>query len=111
MYLHWLSACLLSLWVSISWADEGAFHKDDDFNAGEYGIYPTHKFKTSTIEPPRINFMKEFSNCDDGSYIFVTPRGNVAYSSFYILDHECVAATYLPFYRTRLTYCAHTEVP
>lgn len=60
---------------------------DKQYNEGKYGQYPTHQFKTTIIEPPRLNFMKPFTNCDDGSYIFVAPRGNVAWSAFYILDH------------------------
>ena len=66
------------------------FLKNDKYNNGGYGNYPTHKFKTSTIEPPRLNFMKPFTNCDDGSYIFVSPRGAAAWSAFYILDAEYV---------------------
>lgn len=58
--------------------------------AGDYGTYPVHKFKTSNIEPPRFNFEAPFSGCDDGSYIFFSPRGNVVSATFYIYDHEYV---------------------
>lgn len=57
---------------------------------GKHGTYPKHHFKTSVIEPPRLNFEEPFSKCDDGSYMFVAPRGNVVGQSFYILDLEYV---------------------
>lgn len=91
MYRAWLcillAACLRAL---LCHADEKSFLKNAKFNDGEYGNYPKHKFRTSIIEPPRLNFMEPFTNCDDGSYIFVAPRGAAAWSSFYILDHEYV---------------------
>lgn len=60
--------------------------QSEEYNNGDFGEYPTHKFKTSSIEPPRLNFMKPFTNCDDGTYIFIAPRGYIAWSAFYILD-------------------------
>ena len=58
---------------------------------GDHGTYPRHHFKTSIIEPPRLNFEASFrENCDDGSYMFVSPRGNVVGQSFYVLDLEYV---------------------
>lgn len=84
-------ATLLTCLLSRCRADEKSYYKDSKYNQGDYGPYPRHKFKTSIIEPPRMNFMQPFTNCDDGSYLFVSPRGNVAYSSFYIVDHEYVA--------------------
>ncbi|KAK6068271.1 secreted protein [Seiridium cupressi] len=91
--MHQLLRLVLPFFLTWGWpqpcrADEPTFRNSVDFNNGKFGTYPTHKFKTSTIEPPRPNFMKPFSNCDDGSYIFVSPRGIVAPSSFYMLDHE-----------------------
>ena len=92
MYLPSLSATTLLLglsWISdLAHADEPSFFKDEAFMKGDHGTYPTHKFKTSVIEPPRLNFEESFDRCDDGSYIFLSPRGNVASASFYILDHD-----------------------
>jgi hypothetical protein len=83
-----LSCLLLSL--STCRADEEPFYHDDKFNNGEYGRYVQQEFKTSDMVPPRINFMQPFNKpeCDDGSYIFVAPRGNVPNASFYIMDAE-----------------------
>lgn len=69
-------------------ADDKMFLKNDKYNAGEYGKYVTQHFRTTPIEPPRINFMRPFTNCDDGSYLFITPRGHEVSPSFYIMDHE-----------------------
>lgn len=69
-------------------ADEKMFLQNNKYNAGEYGKYVTQSFKTSPIQPPRFNFMQPFTDCDDGSLLFIAPRGEVAYSSFYIMDAE-----------------------
>lgn len=69
-------------------ADAPVFLQNTKYNAGEYGKYVMQEFKTSHITPPRMNFMKPFTECDDGSYLFIAPRGNIADSSFYIMDHE-----------------------
>ena len=68
--------------------DDKTFYRNQKYNEGDFGKYPVHHFQTSDLTPPRINFMQPFTDCDDGSYIFVAPRGNVPDSSFYILDHE-----------------------
>lgn len=87
---RWVTPFLLLLSSSAlpTLADDKIFLKNNKYNEGEYGKYVTQKFRTSPIEPPRFNFMQPFSNCDDGSYLFISPRGNIAYSSFYIMDHE-----------------------
>ena len=90
----WFLAVLLAWVARLCWADEKSFLRNAKYNEGEFGHYPTHKFKTSVIEPPRLNFMQPFSKCDDGSYIFVSPRGNSAWSSFFILDHEYVSTPF-----------------
>lgn len=86
----WVTPFLLLLSSSTQpcLADDKMFLKNNKYNAGEYGKYVTQQFQTSPIEPPRFNMMKPFSECDDGSYLFIAPRGEVAYSSFYIMDHE-----------------------
>ena len=78
------------LWALVCRADQPSFYKDVEFMDGGRGTYPKHHFKTSIIEPPRMNFEEPFSKCDDGSYIFVAPRGNVVDQTFHILDHEYV---------------------
>lgn len=78
--------------LSICNADDRVLIANEDYNNGFYGDYPTHTYHSSKIKPPRLNFMQPFTNCDDGSYIFLTPRGRIANSSFYILDHEYVFA-------------------
>jgi len=89
MYRAWLQACTIwALLLTITKADKPSYVQDVGFMAGDYGTYPVHKFKTSNIEPPRFNFEAPFSSCDDGSYIFFSPRGNVVSATFYIYDHE-----------------------
>ncbi|KAK3719322.1 hypothetical protein LTR37_004541 [Vermiconidia calcicola] len=84
-----LSSSCLSLWAaSTCRADEQPYLRNKEYNEAEYGRYVTQKFKTVDIEAPLLNFMRPFTDCDDGSYIFVSPRGNVPDATFYILDHE-----------------------
>lgn len=52
-----------------------AFFQDSEFNDGSYGRYVTQTFESSNATSTRINMMQPFTACDDGSYIFVTPRG------------------------------------
>jgi hypothetical protein len=76
--LSWLTTCL---------ADQQAFIDDARYNNGDYGHYPHQTFfSRAGIEAPRPNFMKPFTNCDDGSYLFVSLRGNYAEAKPYILD-------------------------
>lgn len=53
-----------------------AFFRDDDYNRARYGQYVSNSFKTENVTAPRLNIMNPLSKCDDGSYIFVAPRGN-----------------------------------
>lgn len=53
------------------------FTNDADFNAGRYGYYITQTFKSSNVTAPRINMQKPFTACDDGSHLFITPRGEL----------------------------------
>lgn len=61
-----------------------------EYNLGAYGLYVNRTFQSSNVLAPRLNFEKPFTACDDGSYIFVTPRGEVVDSAPYILDVKCV---------------------
>lgn len=51
--------------------------QDAEFNNGAYGLYVQQTFKSRNITAPRLNMQQSFTNCDDGSYLFVTPRGEV----------------------------------
>lgn len=88
-----LPLLLLAFFLRLCAADKPSWIKDEEFMQGGHGTYPRHHFKTSIIEPPRLNFEEPFTGegkCDDGSYMFVAPRGNVVGQSFYILDLEYV---------------------
>lgn len=52
-----------------------ALLRDSAYNDGSYGRYVTQTFKSSNVSATRINMMQPFTGCDDGSYLFVTPRG------------------------------------
>jgi hypothetical protein len=94
------SLLLSSLWATLPLcrADQQPYVKSDEYNNADLGRYVTQKFKTSDLEPPMMNSMQPggFSNCDDGSYIFVSPRGNIPDATFYIMDHECVLSPPIP---------------
>lgn len=78
--LGWSATCL---------ADQQAFINDAGYNNGDYGHYPHQTFfSRDNIESPRPNFVKPFTNCDDGSYLFVSLRGNIADAKPYILDPD-----------------------
>lgn len=51
--------------------------QDADYNEGAYGRYVTQTFRSANVTVPRLNMDMPFSNCDDGSYLFVTPRGEI----------------------------------
>ena len=88
----WRSLLCILLWSAICCADKSPFFHDERYNEADYGRYVQQHFKTSDMVPPRVNFMQPFNKpeCDDGSFIFVAPRGNVPNASFYIMDHEYV---------------------
>ena len=91
--MHRLCLWLLSSFALLfaqCWADAEPYYRNDEYNEGAYGRYVQQEYKTSDIAPPRINFMQPFNKpeCDDGSYIFVAPRGNVPNASFYIMDSD-----------------------
>ncbi|CAK3921670.1 Hypothetical predicted protein [Lecanosticta acicola] len=53
------------------------FVQDALFNKGAYGLYVEQTFRSNNVTVPRLNMQQPFTYCDDGSYIFVTPRGEV----------------------------------
>ncbi|GIZ37054.1 hypothetical protein CKM354_000051700 [Cercospora kikuchii] len=69
-------------------ADQVAFHADSQYNDGTYGSYVTQTFKShpQVTAVPIVNFMKPFTSCDDGSYLFLAPRGDAADATPMILD-------------------------
>lgn len=69
-------------------ADEEAYHDDALYNKGDLGRYVTQNFHTTKHIAPRLNINLPFTGCDDGSYIFIAPRGNVPDATLYILDAE-----------------------
>ncbi len=86
------SVLFLSLWATLRLcrADQPPFLRDELYNEAERGRFVYQTFKTSELQPPRWNMMSPFNKCDDGSYFFMTTRGNIPDSTFYIMDHECV---------------------
>ncbi|KAF2161150.1 hypothetical protein M409DRAFT_69991 [Zasmidium cellare ATCC 36951] len=83
-----LAALALLFLSTICLADVTPFYANDKYNKGSFGKYVTQTFKSNpeVTAVPIINFMKAFTNCDDGSYLFVAPRGAVAPSTPMILD-------------------------
>ncbi|CAK4032131.1 Hypothetical predicted protein [Lecanosticta acicola] len=81
-----LTSILLTTKTSV--ADVTPFVNNAQYNAGKYGDYPTQTFKSNpaVTQVPRVNFMKPFTNCDDGSYLFLTPRGHAPDPTLVILD-------------------------
>lgn len=79
---------LLALVAIPCQTDQAPFYADSKYNDAEYGFYVTQTFKSSpqVTGVPVVNFMEPFTRCDDGSYLFITPRGKVAESTPMILD-------------------------
>ncbi|KAI7007099.1 hypothetical protein KC355_g7456, partial [Hortaea werneckii] len=61
---------------------------DEKYNSGDLGRYVTQSYKTTKEIAPRFNINLPFTNCDDGSYIFIAPRGWVPDATLYIIDAE-----------------------
>lgn len=85
---QWLSLPAILLATSSATADELPFLNDASYNKGDLGHYVTQSFKTIDDIAPWLNVNLPFTNCDDGSYIFIAPRGNVPDATLYILDAE-----------------------
>ncbi|KAI6878780.1 hypothetical protein KC360_g8390 [Hortaea werneckii] len=86
----WLSlpSTLLFAPIPYSYADEEPFIADSVYNSGDLGRYVTQSYKTTKEIAPRFNINLPFTNCDDGSYIFIAPRGWVPDATLYIIDAE-----------------------
>ncbi|KAF2765508.1 hypothetical protein EJ03DRAFT_330895 [Teratosphaeria nubilosa] len=78
----------LSFLVSLpfSFADHEGFYQNEDYNAGKFGWYVRQGFKTTTVTAPVLNVNTPFTECDDGSLLFIAPRGEKAEPRPYILD-------------------------
>ena len=53
------------------------FINSTKYNEGEYGRYVTQNFRTASVKAPKPNLMMPFSACDDGSKLFLSPRGMI----------------------------------
>jgi hypothetical protein len=69
-------------------AHDEALYNSQEYNNGQLGQYVTQTFVSTYVTAPKVNFAKSFTNpaCDDGSYLFIAPRGEKAKSSVCILD-------------------------
>lgn len=78
----------LSFFLALTSADEGNFFRDQEYNDAAYGSYPHQSFHTTKAVAPRVNFIEYFNKteCDDGSKIFIAPRGNKADATPVMLD-------------------------
>ncbi|KAK0253134.1 hypothetical protein LTS09_011805 [Friedmanniomyces endolithicus] len=79
------SLALLGL-PSFLLAHEEALYRSEEYNAVQQGEYVEQHFISTNVTAPRINFMRPYDICDDGSYLFIAPRGEKTQSSVCILD-------------------------
>ncbi|KAK3669909.1 hypothetical protein LTR78_010220 [Recurvomyces mirabilis] len=79
-------AFLLMTFIPDCEAHNEALQQSNEYNYGVLGPYVTNSFVSTDVTAPKLNFMKPFTACDDGSYIFLAPRGETANSSVCILD-------------------------
>ncbi|WPH03451.1 putative oxidoreductase [Acrodontium crateriforme] len=77
---------VLSSFLSLALGDLAVLDNNAEYNDGRFGPYVTQSYRSSDVNSPRLNFMKPFTSCDDGSFLFVAPRGGKAGSKPYILD-------------------------
>ncbi|KAK4549636.1 hypothetical protein LTR36_004937 [Oleoguttula mirabilis] len=81
------SACLLVCGIlSVCVADHEPFLQSVEYNEGAYGKYVTQNFTSAEVVAPILNVAQSFTNCDDGSYLFITPRGEEATPTLVVLD-------------------------
>ncbi|KAK3112039.1 hypothetical protein LTR53_012104, partial [Teratosphaeriaceae sp. CCFEE 6253] len=85
-YLSYSCLAFLGLFSTLSWAHEEALFRSQEYNAGQRGEYVEQHFVSTNITAPRLNFMRLYGTCDDGSYLFIAPRGEKTKSSVCILD-------------------------
>ena len=88
LMLRYLSfACLAFLGLpSFLLAHEEALYRSEEYNAGQHGEYVEQHFVSTNVTAPRLNLMRPYGTCDDGSYLFIAPRGEKTQSSVCILD-------------------------
>jgi hypothetical protein len=69
-------------------AHDEAEYNSQEYERGQWGEYVTQTFVSSNVTAPKVNFAKAFTDpkCDDGSYLFIAPRGEKANTSVCILD-------------------------
>ncbi|KAK4544628.1 hypothetical protein LTR36_004200 [Oleoguttula mirabilis] len=68
-------------------ADVQPYSNSAEYDKGDYGRWVTQTFLSSQVIAPVLNVRKPFTECDDGSYLFVAPRGGgVAKATPMILD-------------------------
>ncbi|KAK3646184.1 hypothetical protein LTR56_007199 [Elasticomyces elasticus] len=81
-------ACFIVATLSIlsTAAHDEAYHDSGRYNAGQHGDYVEQRFVSTKVTAPKLNFMRPFRNCNDGTYLFLAPRGSVMNSSVCILD-------------------------
>ena len=72
---RYLRLALLALLQQHAAADLESLINSTQFDAGEYGQYPTQAFHSSTVLSPRLKFLDTNEACRDGTYTFITPRG------------------------------------
>lgn len=77
--LLFLSSCL---------ADHPVYINSAAYNNGSLGAAVNQTFQSSPVTAPVLNSRKPFAGCDDGSYLFIAPRGEVGHPTLYILDHN-----------------------
>lgn len=87
MYLVYLLTSFCALLTTCR-ADLAAFFSNAGYNNGDYGRYVSQTFVSNpaVTSVPVLNFMKPFTTCDDGSYIFIAPRGDAVNATPMILD-------------------------
>ncbi|KAK5127382.1 hypothetical protein LTR85_006721 [Meristemomyces frigidus] len=77
---------IASLFVPVSLRHQQAKKESVEYNEGAYGKYVLQNFTSADVSAPVLNTVKSFTNCDDGSYLFITPRGEEATPTLVILD-------------------------
>jgi len=79
---------LIHSFLTTCLGDERPYFRNESYNNGEYGQYVTQTYRSSDVHSARLNVQSPFSKCDDGSKIFIAPRGEIADTKLMILDAE-----------------------
>lgn len=72
--------------LSLCLADQEPYFQSAEYNEGVYGEYVSQKYTSADVSAPVLNIVQSFTNCDDGSYLFITPRGEKVTPTLVILD-------------------------